>query len=264
MMESRPSLLPAARPALSVSGLRKSFGRTTVLHDVSFDVPVHERHAVIGPNGAGKSTLFHLVSGFLAPDAGSIQVAGQRLEGWSAPKIACAGVGRSFQLNSHFARMTVLANLQVACLRWSGVGSAVWPRVSRIAGIEERCEELMESVSLQARRDQPAGLLSYAEQRALEIAMTLAPDPALVLLDEPTAGMSREETTRAIETIRRLTRGRTLVMIEHDMEVVFGLADAVTVLAEGRVLATGSPQSVRANAEVQAAYLGALHAGTSL
>ncbi len=244
-------------PALSLRGLHKSFGATSILRDVSLDIPAGTRHAIIGPNGAGKSTLFHLVTGRLRLDRGSAWLAGDDITGQSPHAIFRRGLARSFQVTSLFPRLSVFENLRVAGMRAAGCGHAFWRRIDGFAALGARIEEMLALLDLGPRRDVAAGALAYAEQRALEIGLALVGGAHTILLDEPTAGMSRAETERAVALLRRLSAGRTLVMIEHDLSVVFDLADAITVLADGGVIASGPPASVRGDARVRAAYLGA-------
>ena len=243
--------------ALAIRDLRKSFGATAVIKGVTLDIAAGERHAVIGPNGAGKSTFFHLVSGLHAPDGGQVLLHGEDITGLPPHVISRRGLARSFQVTSLFPRMTVFENLRNAAMRPCGAGHAFWRAVGGYARLNARAAEMLELTGLAARRDVLAGALAYADQRALEIGVAVAGDAATVLLDEPTAGMSRAETERATALIRRVTEGRTLVMIEHDLGVVFDLADRITVLADGQVIACGAPGEVRGNPAVRTAYLGA-------
>ncbi len=244
-------------PSLTVSGLQKAFGPTRIIQGVDFAIRPGERHAVIGPNGAGKSTLFHLVSGRLQPDAGRVLLGEHDITGLPPGRIFNLGLARSFQVTSLFPRLSVFENLRCGAMRSHGCGHAFWRRLDGYAPLRRRTEQMLELIGLERRRDVLAGSLAYAEQRALEIGVTVAAGATAILLDEPTAGMSRAETERAVTLIRRVSEGRTLVMIEHDLGVVFELADRISVLAEGRVIATGLPAEVRANRAVQTAYLGA-------
>ena len=244
-------------PALQVAGLHKAFGPTKIIRGVDLAVARHERHAVIGPNGAGKSTLFHLISGRLSADAGQILLHGQDITGLSPHAIFNRGLARSFQVTSLFPRLTVFENLRAAAMRTHGCGHAFWRRLEGFASLRRRAEEVLVLLGLERRRNVLAGALAYADQRALEIGVTIAGGAETILLDEPTAGMSRAETERAVTLIRRVSEGRTLVMIEHDLGVVFGLADTISVLAEGRVIASGPPDAVRGDPAVRTAYLGA-------
>ncbi len=242
--------------ALSVRGVRKSFGATEIIKGADLEVAAGERHAVIGPNGAGKSTLFHLVSGRFAPDAGTILLHGRDITGLPPFVISRRGLSRSFQVTSLFPRMTVLENLRNAAMRAMGAGHCFWRSVDVYGSLRSRTEEMLELTDLAHKREVLAGALAYADQRALEIGVAVACGASTVLLDEPTAGMSRAETEQATALIRRVTEGRTLVMIEHDLGVVFDLADRITVMADGQVIASGRPAEVRGDKAVRAAYLG--------
>ena len=247
--------------ALEVRGLHRAFGPTKIIRGVDLTVDAGERHAVIGPNGAGKSTLFHLVTGRLAPDAGAVALHGRDITGLPPHEISRLGLARSFQVTSLFARLSVFENLRVAAMRAAGCGHAFWRMLDGYGALRERAEEVLVQLGLERRRHVPAGALAYAEQRALEIGVAIAGGARTILLDEPTAGMSRAETERAVALIRRVSEGRTLVMIEHDLGVVFGLADRISVLAEGRVIASGPPERVRGDPAVRTAYLGAAAEG---
>ena len=242
--------------ALSIRDLRKSFGATEIIKGVTLEIAAGERHAVIGPNGAGKSTFFHLISGRFAPDGGSILLNGQDITGLPSHVISQRGLSRSFQVTSLFPRMTVYENLRGAAMHSMGAGYNFWRAVSGYKTLNARATEMLELIGLAARRDVLAGALAYADQRALEIGVAVAGGASTILLDEPTAGMSNAETERAVALIRRVTQGKTLVMIEHDLGVVFDLADRITVLADGQVIASGPPAEVRGNAAVRTAYLG--------
>ncbi len=245
-------------PALDIRGLAKKFGRTEVLRDVNLALRPGERVAVIGPNGAGKSTLFNLISGRDRPSAGSVWLRGQRIDGLRPHQISRLGLARSFQISNLFPRLSTLDNLRCAVLWSLGYRYSLWRRLARLRDVNARAEALLQQLRLQSRRDLPAAQLSYAEQRALEIGVTVAGGAGVVLLDEPTAGMNRSETAHCVELIRTLTEGRTLLLVEHDMGVVFGLADRIAVLAQGELIAFGTPADIRADARVQQAYLGAL------
>jgi len=247
--------------ALALTNLCKSFGKTDILRGVSLTVRPGERVALIGPNGAGKSTLFNLISGRLAPGSGDIFLNGQRINGKKPFQIQRLGLARSFQVSSLFGQLSVFDNLRCAVLAGRGEGYGFLKFLSRMREVNARTEVLMARLQLAGRRDALAASLSYAEQRALEIGLTLAGGASVILLDEPTAGMSRSETSRFIPLIRELTEGKTLLMVEHDMGVVFGLADKVAVLVYGEIIAFDTPEAVRANPLVQQAYLGAPLAG---
>ena len=241
---------------LQLQGLRKAFGATEIICGVDLSIVPGERHALIGPNGAGKSTLFHLISGNLAPSAGQILFQGRSIGGLSPALINRRGLARSFQITNIFPKLSVFENLRLAVMQRHGVQSTFWRLVDRLPGVREQTDALLERVRLTARRDTLAGELSYSEQRSLEIAMTLACDPQLILLDEPMAGMSHEETDHTVALIREVTQGRSLMIVEHDMDVVFALADRISVLVYGQVIATGTPAAIRNDARVREAYLG--------
>ena len=243
-------------PALELAGVVKSFGAIEVIQGVDLAVRSGERHAVIGPNGAGKSTLFNLISGQFPPTAGEIRLNGRSIAGLPPERINRAGLSRSFQITKLFHRLSVFENLRIGVLSRHGVRFGLFQPVSRMRAINEETAEVLALVGLGARGEHLAGDLTYSEQRALEIGMTLTTGADVILLDEPTAGMSREETAEAVELIRHVTKGKTLLMVEHDMSVVFSLCDRVSVLVYGSILATGTPEEVSANREVQTAYLG--------
>ncbi len=266
-MSARPPAVAAHNTAatvhaLELAGVRKSFGRTEIIRGIDLAIPHGERHAIIGPNGAGKSTLFNLISGRFGVSAGTIRLDGQDITNRKPYEINRRGLARSFQITNIFHRLSVFENLRCAVLWSLGHRYAFWKNLNKLTDAEVRAEELLLRVGLKRRRDTPAGLLTYAEQRALEIGITIAGGAPVVLLDEPTAGMSRAESRRAVELIREVTHGRTLVMVEHDMSVVFGLADRISVVVYGQVIATGAPAEIRANAAVKEAYLGQ-HAETA-
>ena len=242
--------------ALELTGVCKSFGKTEVIRGVDLAIPSGERHAIIGPNGAGKSTLFNLISGRFAVSSGTIRLNGQPITNRKPFEINRLGLARSFQITNIFHRLSVFENLRCAVLWSLGHRYAFWKNLNKLKDAEGRAEELLHRVGLKRRRDTLAGLLTYAEQRALEIGITIAGGASVILLDEPTAGMSRAESRRAVDMIRDVTQGRTLVMVEHDMGVVFGLADRISVVVYGQVIASGTPAEIRANAAVKEAYLG--------
>ena len=242
--------------AIELRNVEKNFGTTAVIRDVSLKVARGERHAIIGPNGAGKSTLFNLISGYMAPTAGSILLKDQVVSGLPPYQINRRGLSRSFQVTNVFANMTVWENLRCAVLWAAGHRYAFWKNIDSLPEVRDRTAEILQNIGLTARRDIPAGLLTYAEQRALEIGITTAGGADVILLDEPTAGMSHAETERAVDLIRRLTEGRTLLIVEHDMSVVFGLADRISVLVYGKIIASGTPEEIRNSAKVKEAYLG--------
>jgi branched-chain amino acid transport system ATP-binding protein len=245
--------------ALELAQVRKSFGNTEIIRGVDLAIPRGERHAIIGPNGAGKSTLFNLISGRFPLSAGKISLDGTDITGLKPFQINRKGLSRSFQITNIFHNLSVFENLRCAVLWSLGYKYSFWHRLDSLAEARQRADEVLQSIGLEARRNRPAGLLTYAEQRALEIGITIAGGAGVILLDEPTAGMSRSETAHVVELVRRVTEGKTLVMVEHDMGVVFGLADRISVLVYGEVLATGTPEEIRSSAAVQEAYLGAVH-----
>ncbi len=252
--------MSAGGAALELADVHHRFGRTAVIRGVSLEVTAGERHAIIGPNGAGKSTLFNVVSGRFPPSAGTVRLKGRDVTGWPAYRINRLGLARSFQVTNIFHRLSVYENVRCAVLWTLGYRYSFWRRVDALRDADERTEQVLEQIQLAGRRAVPAGVLTYAEQRALEIGITLAGGADVLLLDEPTAGMSRSETEHAVQLIRTLSAGKTLLMVEHDMSVVFDLADRITVLVYGRVVATDTPERIRANPAVQEAYLGSLDA----
>ena len=242
--------------ALELKGVHKSFGRTPIINGVDLAIAKGERHAIIGPNGAGKSTLFNLISKRFPVTSGQVLLNGEDITGLDTQEINRKGLSRSFQITNIFPRLSVYENLRCAVLWSLGYRYSFWHRVGGLKDVRARAEEVVEKIGLSRRRDRPAGMLSYAEQRALEIGITIAGGAEVILLDEPTAGMSRSETRDAVELIRNVSQGKTLVMVEHDMGVVFGLADRISVLVYGRVLAAGTPDEIRGSKAVQEAYLG--------
>ncbi len=253
---SAPAAGPAVPCALELTDVHKSFGATPIIRGVSLAIARGERHAIIGPNGAGKSTLFNLVSGRIAPTRGSIRLDGEEIAGKRAFRIARRGLARSFQVTNIFPRLTVHENIRCGVLWSLGYRYDFLRRVDRLRDANEAADRTLEQIRLTARRDTPAGVLTYAEQRALEIGITVAGGAKLILLDEPTAGMSRHETENAVELIRSVTHDRTLVMVEHDMGVVFDLADRISVLVYGQVIATDVPARIHDDEAVRSAYLG--------
>jgi branched-chain amino acid transport system ATP-binding protein len=223
---------------------------------VSLQIPRGERHAIIGPNGAGKSTLFNLISGRFEVSTGRLSLNGRDITDRKPYEINRLGLSRSFQITNLFHRLSVFENLRCSVLWSLGHRYSFWRNLNKLKDAEDRAEAILERVGLKRRRDIAAGLLTYAEQRALEIGITIAGGADVILLDEPTAGMSRAESKRAVELIRDVTQGKTLVMVEHDMSVVFDLADRISVLVYGQVIASGTPAEIRANDAVREAYLG--------
>ena len=247
-----------AEAALALKDLQKNFGPTEIIRGIDLEIRRGERHAIIGPNGAGKTTLFNLISGRFPISSGSISLNGARIDGLEPQQINRLGLSRSFQITSIFHRMTVFENIRCALLWSAGYRYSFWSPLWAQKALNQRADQLLDELNLLSRRNLQAGLLSYAEQRALEIGITIAGGATVILLDEPTAGMSRSETEYAVAMIKRVTEGKTLVMVDHDMHVVFGLADTITVVVYGRVIASGKPEEIRANRAVQEAYLGAL------
>jgi branched-chain amino acid transport system ATP-binding protein len=246
--------------AVELKGLRKSFGKTEIIRGCDLAVSPGERIGIIGPNGAGKSTLFNLISGRFGPTSGEILLNGRRIDGLKPFEINRLGLARSFQITNIFGHLSVFENLRCGLLWALGYRYAFWKFLADLRDANERSEQLLEMIRLGHKRDTLAMNLTYAEQRALEIGITIAGGAEVVLLDEPTAGMSKSETTRFVELIREVTVGKTLLTVEHDMGVVFGLADKIAVLVYGEVIAFDVPDAVRANPRVQEAYLGSVHA----
>lgn len=245
-----------ATAALELRGIHKNFGPTAIIRGVDLSVGRGQLHALIGPNGAGKSTLFHLISGRMPATAGEIRVNGQLINGLSPFAINRLGVSRSFQVTNIFPRLSVFENVRCSVLWSLGYRYAFWHGVAQLRDVNDKCEEVLRRINLWGRRDTPAGVLAYAEQRALEIGVAIAPDPQIIMLDEPSAGMSHSETEQAMHLIREVSQGKTLLMVEHDMNVVFGLAEHISVLVYGQVIASDTPERIRGNPAVREAYLG--------
>jgi branched-chain amino acid transport system ATP-binding protein len=241
---------------LETLDLRKNFGKTTIIDGCSLAIMEGQRHAVIGPNGAGKTTLFNLISGRYEPTGGKIVFRGTDITGFSPYQINRLGMARSFQITNIFPKLSVFENVRAVLMAKHQVYFNFLKNIARWKNVGSEADTILEQTGLDDRRDVPAGSLSYGGQRALEIALTIASDPQLILFDEPTAGMSVDETREAIKLISKVTAGKTLVIIEHDMEVVFNLADMITVIHYGKVLATGSPEEIRNDPRVREAYLG--------
>ena len=241
---------------LELRSVDKRFGATQILQGVSLGVAAQERHAIIGPNGAGKSTLFNLISGRFAPSSGSIRLHGREIAGERPYTINRQGLARSFQVSNVFPRLSVYENLRCAVFWSLGYRYCFWRDSAKSRDADDRVIATLDAIGLSSRCDVLAGVLTYAEQRALELGITIAGGADVILLDEPTSGMSRAERDQAVALIGKVSEGRTLLMVEHDMSVVFGLADRVSVLVYGKVLATDTPARIRDNPEVQAAYLG--------
>ena len=243
-------------PEIELKRIKKDFGATEVIREIDLAIVKGERHAIIGPNGAGKTTLFALVSGLLKPTSGTILLKGEDITRLPPHIINRRGLSRSFQVTNIFHRMSVWENVRCGVLWSSGQRYTFWRDVDSAPATNTRTEKILADFNLLDRRDVLAGVLTYAEQRALEIAITIAGGADVILLDEPTAGMSRHETDRAVDLIRRISENRTLMIVEHDMSVVFGLADRISVLVYGAIIATGTPDQIRNDPKVKEAYLG--------
>ena len=257
-MSATPQTGKSAEFAVELLDVHKQFGKTQIIRGAQLQVRPGERVAIIGPNGAGKSTLFNLISGRFGPSSGRILLNGERIDGLMPFEINRRGLSRSFQVSNLFVRLSVFENIRCAVLWSMGYKYAFWKFLSRLDDANARAEQVLAMIKLQRRRDHLAMNLTYAEQRALEIGITIAGGSNVILLDEPTAGMSKSETTRFIQLIREVTEGKTLLTVEHDMGVVFGLADKIAVLVYGEVIAYDLPEAVRANPRVQEAYLGSV------
>jgi branched-chain amino acid transport system ATP-binding protein len=247
---------PHASPALELKNLKKSFGKTDIIRGINLAVNPGERVAIIGPNGAGKSTLFNLISGRFEPSSGDVLLNGQRINGKKPFEINRLGLSRSFQITNIFPKLSVFENLRCGVLWSLGYRYTFLKFLANLHDANARADELMAMIKLDKKRDVLATNLTYAEQRALEIGITIAGGAGVILLDEPTAGMSRSETSRFISLIKEVTEGKTLLTVEHDMGVVFGLADKIAVVVYGEIIAYDVPEAVRADQRVQEAYLG--------
>ena len=240
---------------LVLQDVHKAFDRSEILRGVDLQLQPGERCALIGPNGAGKSSLFHVVSGRYRADTGRVLLHGRDITREPPQQIHRLGLARSFQITSLFPRLSAFENVRCALLWTLGYRYASWRRIGQLRDASERALSVLDKVGLAKRTEVAAGELSYAEQRALELAVTIAADASVILLDEPTAGMSRAESAAMVALIREVTVGKTLLMVEHDMQVVFGLADRIAVMDNGRVIACDSAERIRANPDVQALYL---------
>ena len=243
-------------PAIELVDVHKKFGATQIIRGVSLAVPAGERHAIIGPNGAGKSTLFNLISGRLTPTSGIVRLSGENVTGLPPYQINRRGLSRSFQVTNIFPRLSVWENIRCAVLWSLEYKYSFWRGIDGLADVRERTESILDEIELSDRRNIQAGVLTYAEQRALEIGITIAGKAGIILLDEPSAGMSAAEAARAVALIRKVSQGRTLIMIEHDMDVVFDLADRISVLVYGQIIACDIPARIKQDSAVQTAYLG--------
>lgn len=246
--------------ALELKNIHKSFGKTQIIRGIDLAVTMGERVAIIGPNGAGKSTLFNLISGRFAPTSGEIWLGTHRIDGKQPFEINRLGLSRSFQITNIFPKLSVFENLRCAVLWSLGYKYTFFKFLADLDDANDLAEQYMERIRLGKKRDVLAMNLTYAEQRALEIGITIAGGAEVILLDEPTAGMSKSETLRFIQLIRQVTEGKTLLTVEHDMGVVFGLADKIAVVVYGEVIAFDTPEAVRSNPKVQEAYLGSAQA----
>ena len=241
---------------LELIDLRKNFGQAEIIRGVDLAIEEGERHAIIGPNGAGKSTLYNLITGKYPVTGGSIKLRGEEITGKAPHDVNRMGLARSFQVTNIFHRMSVYENVRCGLLWSLGYKYSFWHFVNGRKDLNERTDSVLEQIGMSAKRHVPAGLLSYADQRALELGVTIAGGADVLLLDEPTAGMSHSETERAVALIRELSKSKTLVMVEHDMGVVFDLADRISVLVYGEIIASDTPDKIRADQRVQEAYLG--------
>jgi branched-chain amino acid transport system ATP-binding protein len=242
--------------ALELSGLNKNFGQTEIIRGINLSIAKGERHALIGPNGAGKSTTFNLISGRCAPSSGSVKLNGVEIGGLKPFVINRMGLSRSFQITNIFHRLSVFENLRCAVLWSLGYKYSFWHRLAKLYDARQRADEVLELIGLQRALFGVSQEARLSVAAALEIGITIAGGAEVILLDEPTAGMSRSESDQAVELIRTVTVGKTLVMVEHDMGVVFGLADRISVLVYGEVIATDTPEAIRNNSKVKEAYLG--------
>ena len=245
-----------AEPLLRIEGLAKHFGGVIASDDITLDVAAGELHAIIGPNGAGKTTLITQLAGEITPDAGRVVFAGQDITRLPVPRRSALGLARSFQISSLFSELTALDNVALAVQAHAGHSFRFWAPARRASELREPARAALDRVGLAARADTVVSRLSHGEHRQLELAMALATRPRMLLLDEPMAGLGPEESARMVALLRELKREVTILLIEHDMTAVFALADRITVLVYGRVIASGAPEAIRANAEVRKAYLG--------
>ncbi len=243
---------------LVLSGVTKNFGGLRALSDVSLTVARGEIHAVIGPNGAGKSTLFNVMTGLFPPDAGEVVFEGERISGQPPHRIIRKGIGRSFQITNIFPRLSVFENVQVALFAHYRKSGSAWSLARKFPAIAAEALEILEQVGILEKCELSASVLSHGDQKRLEIAISLASRPRLLMLDEPTAGMSRFESRETVALLKKISQeqGLTLVFTEHDMDIVFGISERITVLHQGLVIASGAPEAIRGHPEVRQAYLG--------
>lgn len=241
---------------IQIKNLYKHFGNTEVISGVSIEIAPFERHAIIGPNGAGKSTIFNLISGLCKPTDGSIKLRGEEIAGLPPYEIYRRGLSRSFQILNIFSNMSVCENIQCSLLWQLGYKHCFWRRTNKLKQVQKRVEIILDQIGMTKRCDAIAGTLSYGEQRRLEIGITIGSGAEVILLDEPTAGLSKPEIEEVVKLIQNVTEGKTLILVEHDMNVVFSICNRISVLVYGRIIATGEPEEVRQKKEVQEAYLG--------
>ncbi len=241
---------------LNLDNVSKSFGETKIIQNVSLDIEQGEKHAIIGPNGAGKSTLFHLISGLYNVTGGTIRFKDNEIQNKPPYEIARLGLARSFQVTNIFQRMNVFENVRCALLWSSNYRYSFWHLLGRQGELNDKAMHVLDQIGLKDKALYPSGELAYAQQRALELGIAIASGAELIMLDEPVAGMSHSEAENAVELINRITEGKTLIMVEHDMNIVFDMADRISVLVYGEVIATDKPVNIRGNARVQEAYLG--------
>lgn len=241
---------------LSLTNVQKNFGETQIIRGVSLDIVEGEKHAIIGPNGAGKSTLFHLISGRYQLTSGNIRFKQDQIENLPPYEIARMGLARSFQVTNIFPRMNVFENVRCALLWSKGYRYSFWHLLGRQRELNDKAMDVLDQIGLKDKALLPSGELGYAQQRALELGIAIASGAELIMLDEPVAGMSHSEAESSVQLIRNITEGKTLVMVEHDMNIVFDVADRISVLVYGEIIATDKPKNIRANPKVQEAYLG--------
>ena len=241
---------------LQINSVDKDFSGLEVLLGINLTVEHGERHAIIGPNGAGKSTLFNVITGKHRVSNGQVLFKDQDITNWPAHKVSRVGLARSFQVTNIFPNMTVYENIRNVIVSKKGMRFNMFTRLGNMEDVNAETRGVLETIGLEISSDTPAGELAYGHQRALEIGLALATEPELILLDEPTAGMTTEETRDAVKLIERITEGKTLIIIEHDMDVVFSISDRISVLYYGKILATGTAEEIKENQEVKKAYLG--------
>lgn len=246
--------------ALVVQGLSKSFRALRAVENVSLEVVPNQVHSLIGPNGAGKTTAFNCISGFLRPDSGQAWLNGQDVTGWPPHRLVSAGMARTFQITKIFSELSVLENVALAARSRDGWNLQMWRRAHQCGAAQRQAEEILQTLGLAPRSDSNAGQLAHGEKRVLEIAIALALRPTVLLLDEPTAGMSSGESEHIAALIRKLSSQVSVLLVEHDMDIVLGISDIVTVMTQGCIIASGSPAQISRDPQVQAAYLGTAEA----